>query len=124
VATARLLIVLAVFTVIAGCSGPPGTTASPSFSAAPTAVITIEMVRVTESTILQGLDGAIEGAFQTCKSSAQQGGDAAATDCAKARTTSLEARKALVECFARADQASTPADSIAAIMRCEQQLPH
>jgi hypothetical protein len=36
----------------------------------------------------------------------------------------MVARKALAECFARADQAPAPADSIAAIMRCQQQMPH
>jgi hypothetical protein len=120
----RVFLVVAVLAALVGCSGPPGTTASPGATAQPSAVITTEMVRVTQSTILQGLDTAIEGAFQTCKTSAQQGGDAAATDCAKGKTTSLAARKALVECFARADQAPTPAESISAVMVCQQQMPH
>jgi hypothetical protein len=120
----RIFLILAVFVAFSGCSGPPGTTASPGATAEPSAVITTEMVRITESTILQGLDTAIDGAFQTCKTSAQQGADAAAIDCAKGRTTSLAARKALVECFARADQAPTPAEAISAIMVCQQQLPH
>jgi hypothetical protein len=80
------------------------------------------MVHLTESTILQGIDSSIQGAFQTCKSKVQQGGDVSSCDSGK--SASLEARKALVECFARADQASTPAESISAVMACQQQMPH
>jgi hypothetical protein len=119
----RVLTLLTVLAALSGCLGPPGSTTSPGDTAAPTAVITSEMVRITESTILQGLDSAIEDAFQTCKTGAQQGGDAAVSDCNKSKTTSLEARKALVACFARADQAPTPAESISAIMRCQLPSP-
>jgi len=46
------------------------------------------------------------------------------SSCEDGRNASLVARKALVACFARADQAPTPAESISAIMVCQQQMPH
>ena len=118
------LTVLAVVAALSGCSGPPGSTTSPSATAAPTVVITSETVRITESTILQGLDTAIEQGFRTCMTRTQQGGDALASDCEATKTSSLEARKQLVECFIRADRAPTPNESISAIMVCQEQLPH
>ncbi len=120
----RVLTVLAVVAALSGCSGPPGSKTSPSATAAPTVVITSETVRTTESTILQGLDTAIEGGFRMCMTRTQQGGDALASDCELTKTSSLEARKRLVECFIRADRAPTPAQSIAAIIVCQEQMPH
>lgn len=120
----RFLTLLAVIAAVAGCSGPPGSTTSPGATAAPSSVITTEMVRVTESTILQGLDTAIEGAMRTCMTRSQQGGDALASDCEATKTSSLGARKQLVECFIRADRAPTPDESISAIMVCQEQMPH
>ena len=119
----RFLIVLAVVAALSGCSGPPGSTTSPSATTAPTVVITSETVRITETTILQGLDTAIGGAFRACMTRTQQGGDALASDCEVTKTSSLEARKQLVECFIRADRASTPDESISAIMRCQLPTP-
>ena len=68
------------------------------------------------------MDAAIEQGSESCKARVQPG--VGTSSCDDGRNASLVARKALVECFARADQAPTPADSIAAIMRCQQQMPH
>jgi hypothetical protein len=129
---ARGIVLAAVVAVLlTGCSsaasgsGAPAPSSSPDASAAADPTITAEMVKTAETTILAGVDTAIDGAFEACKAKTQQDGnvfDMATCDGGKA--ASLVARKQLVECFARAGQAPTPADSIAAIMRCQQQLPH
>jgi hypothetical protein len=117
----RPLLVLAVIAALVGCSGAPAASTSPAATAQPSVVITIEMVRLTETTILQGLDAAMEQGLQSCKARVQQGGDT--SSCDAGRNASLVARKALTECFARADQAPTPAESISAIMVCQQRMP-
>jgi len=116
----RLLLVLAAV-ALSGCSGAPATS-PPGQTTQPSVVFTTEMVRVTETTILQGVDAAIEQGFASCKTRLQQGGDT--SSCEDGRNASLVARKALVACFDRADQAPTPAGSITAIMVCQQQMPH
>ncbi len=116
----RLLLVLAAV-ALSGCSGMPATSA-PGETTQPSVVITTEMVRVTETTILQGVDAAIEQGFGSCKTRLQQGGDT--SSCEDGRNASLVAGKALVECFARAHRAPTPAESISAIMVCQQEMPH
>ena len=118
----RPLLVLVVIAALAGCSGAPAGSSSPGATAQPSVVITTEMVRLTETTILQGLDAAIEQGLQSCKARMQPGGDT--SSCEDGRNASLVARKALVACFARADGAPTPAESISAIMVCQQQMPH
>lgn len=118
----RPLLALAVIAALAGCSGAPAASTSPGATAQPSVVITTEMVRLTETTVLQGVDAAIEQGLQSCNTRVHPGGDS--SSCEDGRSASLVARKALVECFARADQAPKPADSIAAIMVCQQQMPH
>ena len=118
----RPLLTLAAIAALVGCSGAPAGSTTPGATAQPSVVITTEMVRLTETTILQGLDAAIEQGLQSCKARAPQGGDT--SSCDDGRNASLIARKALVECFARADQAPTPAESISAIMVCQQQMPY
>lgn len=118
----RPLLILAIVAALTACTGAPSASTSSGATAQPSVVITTEMVHLTETTILQGLDAAVEQGFQSCKTRAQPGVDT--SRCDDGRDASLVARKALVACFARADQAPTPADSIAAIMVCQQQMPH
>ena len=133
----RVALALTVVAVLAACTGPPGDTPvvvttgspgapAPSTAPVPTGVgeptITADMVRTTESTILSAVDAGIQQDFQACKSRTQQGGDV--STCDGARPAGLAARKALVGCFARAEQAPTPADAISAIMACQVQVPH
>jgi uncharacterized protein YceK len=127
----RIVLAAAIAVLISGCSSVAtgSGTPAPSISAAPSAAadpsITAEMVKTAEQTILAGVDTAIDGAFEACKAKTQQDGNVfEMSTCDGGKTASLAARKQLVECFARADQAPTPAESISAIMRCQEQLPH
>jgi len=134
----RVVLCLAIAITVAGCSTtdtnglptnpasfPPSTlvpaaTATPA--AQPGSSVTTEMVQTAERLILAAVDSGIEQSFQTCKTGIEQGGGSDLTNCETQRKASLTFRKYLVQCFARAEGASTPDAILSAVMRC--QLPN
>ena len=134
----RVVLGLVVAALVTGCSTdtgglptnpasfPPATlvpaaTATPP--AQPGSSITASMVQTAERLILAAVDSGIEQTFQTCKTRVEQGGGGDLPGCETVRTASLAFRKALVECFARAEGATTPEEVLSAVMRCQLPSP-